>query len=658
MTHEVFVRTSLGKRRFVIDSSFFSSLSETERSNEESISLFVSSLLSLLSDSPLGPHKPPRLFSKFLTRLKEDGVKSTIIRFTGLAHQMVSRPFGQSVPSIGDWIDGFIDTPVFKEYQHFYRTGDVNVGRWLYTFLNFGKKLEFVDPTFNEIAFRDWIHNEERLATITFPDDIVSSLRLILDEVLPPFVITDFRPKFGPGAVSERKVRGRIGKIRNLSYDPLIDRVFFHSLVGIRGMDEDCGLHPALVLPEPSRWNPDSGTSSRTSLLTFVPKNIKVARSICMEPNTLMFFQQGVLGEIVRLIDRSRIGKFIRLEDQSYNKKLSQLGSRTGLIDTLDLSSASDCLSYELVKKVFPSSWQLVMRATRSPYVQIPDGSLRKLQKFAPMGSALCFPTQCIIFCAICILAACQDTFEKSDSSIPFTAWLTPQQLRWCISRFWTGTSTTVAGEYQPLGIYGDDICVDHILSDKVMSILTSLGFIVNKEKSFFGDQLFRESCGGFYLRGHDITPLYFSVKGVRKFTTPEHVASQVQLVNRCWERQYKNLYRFLRHSILTWGLKRSLNPIPHVTDPNQFGILCSSPSNSHLKKRYRTRYQRDEVRCWIIVHTEKYHDSHLLGAIDKYQYMRWWASHKSSADPTEFRFSVKTYDTGSPGLRWRWMPV
>jgi len=654
--HEVCVLTSLGMRRFVIDSSYFSSMSERDRANQQSCSLLISSYLTLLADSPLGSNKPPLVYHKFLREFQIHGVKETIIRFTSLAHELVSSVHGRNPTSIGGFIDGFKDTPVFKEYLSFYRTGNVALVRWIYTFLSFGKKMEFVDPSFHEVAFRDWCNNEDRLTDLLLPEDTVDFIKRILSVVLPPFRFQNFWPKFGPGSVSERGVGRRKSKIENLHFDPYIDRFLFHGPIGNWGYGKEKGLSSE-VLPIPSLWEPARGISSRISYLAFVPKNVKTARSICMEPNTLMFFQQGVLQQMIKSIESSVIGTFIRFDDQSFNRRLSQIGSRTGLIDTLDLSSASDCLSYDLVKKVFPPSWQIVMRATRSHSAILPGGDIRPLKKFAPMGSALCFPTQCVIFCVVCILAACLDSYERIHPSIPMTAWLTADKINECIRRFWQHTSTTSIG-YQPLGIYGDDICVDSSLTDKVKSILTSLGFLVNDSKSFTGNQAFRESCGGFFLLGHDITPLYFSIKGVRGFASPEHVASQVQLINRCWERSYKNTYRFLRKSILTWGSKNTLNPIPHVSDPHDFGILCRSPVNSHLRKRYNKDYQRHEVRAWTITYTKRLRYGNLLGALERYLYMRWWASHIGDTVSRDESSSLPRYDTGSPGLRWRWIPA
>jgi len=334
-----------------------------------------------------------------------------------------------SSTSIGEWINDFKDTPVFFEYNRYYNTGDITIVNFLYTFLNFGKKLDYVDESFNEIAFRDWCDVENRLNDLVLDDGDVIPLKRILTTILPPFSFDGFYPKFGPGSVSEKGVRTRISKIRNLKYDPVIDRFIFRGHIGMYGLGDDHGLNSFLAIPSDENWTPARGVSSRVARLHFVPKNIKTSRSICMEPNTLMFFQQSVLARAIELLESSSLNQIIRLKDQSYNRYLSCLGSIAGDIDTIDLSSASDSLSFDLVKKIFPSSWQIVMRATRSSYVQTPDGSIRTVKKFAPMGSALCFPVQCLTFASVCIYATCLYTYDTQKPNIPFDVWLTPSTI-------------------------------------------------------------------------------------------------------------------------------------------------------------------------------------------------------------------------------------
>jgi hypothetical protein len=659
VNHEVCIHTSRGMRRYVIDDTHICSSSATDVENKDSITLFIASYIALLADSPLGNEKPPHVYSKFLNSFRTKSIKEVIISFSSIAHKLVARPTMGASPSIGEWIPEMKDTPVFFEYHRYYHTGDLSLLKFLYTFLNFGKKLGYIDKSFEDAAFRSWTDVEQRLNDLVLPEDNVAILRRVLHAVLPDFSFTDFRPKFGPGSVYEKGVRSRIDKLKNLSYDGTIDRFFFRGVLGKFSQGEESGLSVEKVIPSPDRWNAASGVSSRISRLMFVPKNVKTARSICMEPNTLMFFQQGVMARMTELIETSCMGTSVRIRDQSYNQVLCHLGSYSGLIDTLDLSSASDSVSLDLVKRVFPYSWLVPMLSTRSTTVQTPLGIITP-KKFAPMGSAICFPTQSILFCAVSYMAACLYTYEKEHPKTSLMDWLTENNIRRVISKFWNHKSLTIIG-FQPLGVYGDDICIDSRLTDIVKSILSSLGFVVNNEKSFIGQQAFRESCGMYCFGGHDITPLYFTIEGVKEVTNPSHVASHVHLANEAWNREYKHLYRFLTSSILHWksGLRVKRNPIPFTDSPDQFGILCKSPTNSHLRSRYNKAYQRDEVRSWTIVWTRKEPTgcAETYSALQSYEHMRWWAgrTEHSSEDSSS---STLLYDTGEPGLRWRWIPA
>lgn len=665
MRHEVFVKTSNGRRSVLLSDDFCQSLSVPVGENKDSVLLFIASWISLLADSPLESEKKPyTLYNDFLSKIKEKGIKALVTDYSSLAHRFVSQHTLMGPPSsIGEWIDDFKDTPVFFEYNRYYKTGDVKLLEYIYTFLNFGKKLEYVDETFNKVAFRDWLDIEKRLGDLHLRSDDTLVLNRILATLLPRFTWTDLRPKFGPGRVQERGVMGRIAKIRTLAYDHLIDRFLLRGHIGMYGMGEDFGVSKDKVIPDPTQWDPAKGISSRSARLRFVPKNLKTSRSICMEPNTLMYFQQAVMRQFLELIGDSFLCRFIDIKDQSKNQKLAWEGSFTSEVDTLDLSAASDRMSFELIKLVFPPSWLIPMIATRSNKVILPDDSERVILKFAPMGSALCFPTQCIIFASVCIYAACLHTYEVEKRRKPFLDWLTPSVIRRVTNKFGDSVRYRIEG-YQPLAVYGDDICVDRKLTDIVTSILDRLGFVTNKEKSFTGSQAFRESCGKYYLNGHDITPLFFTVEGVKPTLRASHVVSQVHLINEAYKRGYKNLYRFLRHTLMTWGSKPSLrnrfgkqNPIPYVSDPDQFGILSIEPKNNHLESRENSDLQRTEYRCWTISYDYKVKPGDDISSVDAYEYMRWWVG-RAMIDTSDFKESVSRSDTGGARIKWRWIPL
>lgn len=278
-----------------------------------------------------------------------------------------------------------------------------------------------------------------------------------------------------------------------------------------------------------------------------------------MEPPALQYLQQGVWGEIDRLI---RSNKFMRrhfdVHDQTRNQRFAKKGSLDRSYATLDLSAASDTVSYELVKQVFKGTWLLrYLVACRSPLTQLPDKSIVTLKKFAPMGSSLCFPIETIIFAAICTLVT-----REHHISEDFT-------------------------------VYGDDIIVPTSCASRAMEVLTTLGFKVNTSKSFYQSTCwFRESCGGEYCDGYDVTP----VKVSRKYASVDldvRIAKLIELANNAYVRDYRNLRYFFIRKLRDLGYKPLFSPTE---------ILADNYTNYHAKKRWNPYLQRIEVKVSTLI--------------------------------------------------------
>jgi len=270
-----------------------------------------------------------------------------------------------------------------------------------------------------------------------------------------------------------------------------------------------------------------------------------------------MWHQQGVYSAFTQdLLMRPgfALRKRFRPEYQSPNRERAWEGSIDGGFATIDLSSASDSVSWSLVRSWFGNTclypWLLT---TRSSGAVLPGGDVVALKKFAPMGSALNFPIECIVFAAIteCAIRECG--------------------------------GDPVASRYQ---IYGDDIVVESEYAHAVMSRLSRNGFQVNTSKSFFltnTDWYFRESCGGHYLNGQDVTPVRLS----RKFSgltwshvDPSQIMNLVELANDCNSR-----YPTVRRRCIS-----ALNCLPkHLRVPfNETGegfLFSTCPTNWHLSE-------------------------------------------------------------------------
>lgn len=195
--------------------------------------------------------------------------------------------------------------------------------------------------------------------------------------------------------------------------------------------------------------------------LEFVPKNWKTYRTIACEPEGNVFLQLAFDAYIKRRL--RRIG--IDLSNQSRNQALAYEGSVSGDLATIDLSMASDTLSFNTTAWLLPSDWFGYVNDVRSPRSR---GVIEtEYAKFSSMGNGCTFGLETLIFAAACRAV---------------------------------GSKRSV--------VYGDDIVIETSLVDDLIRLLHFLGFVVNTEKSHFSGP-FRESCGANWYNGIDITPVY-----------------------------------------------------------------------------------------------------------------------------------------------------
>ena len=198
--------------------------------------------------------------------------------------------------------------------------------------------------------------------------------------------------------------------------------------------------------------------------VTFVPKNAKTDRAIAIEPCWNMFFQLGLGGAI-----RSRLQRWGVLLPiaQRVNQCLARKGSTDGFLATIDLKGASDSIALALVEALLPSDVLTHVLNLRSPFGTLDDGATWfPYEKVSSMGNGATFELETALFWAIC---------------------------------------SEAAGHAM---VYGDDIIVPNTTVAFVVEVLNFCGFEVNLKKTHF-DSPFRESCGGHYFKGVDVTPVY-----------------------------------------------------------------------------------------------------------------------------------------------------
>lgn len=249
----------------------------------------------------------------------------------------------------------------------------------------------------------------------------------------------------------------------------------------------------------PSKYIWKGSTHSRVKC---VPKSYKTFRPIAMEHHMLMFYQQGVLASLDRVFCQ-KLHRRIDLHNQQRSRVLAQIGSINGTYATIDLSSASDSVSMRVFRQWFShSAAYRDLLCLRSGYADTPDGTIR-LPQYASMGSALCFPVECLVFAAMC-----EATIRECG--------VDPHTSDYCV--------------------YGDDIIIETEFARPLIERLRRNGFLVNDDKSFI-DGPFRESCGGEYYRGYPVNPVKIPRRLNSDLTSPNSFSALISLANACFAR-------------------------------------------------------------------------------------------------------------------------
>lgn len=473
--------------------------------------------------------------------------------------------------------------PMIKDDIVSVSQSDVYAAKRLMQLFSYTSRLTLSDIDLTQQCLDDYLEIEENISSY-LPKSIIRPVRKIISNWMKAFDIDQLHCQHGPGGVAGHGRTSLEVKYKDLTFDDLLCYAF-----------------------GPPEWVTSSipSTLDRISHTIFVPKSYKTFRTISMESSTLQYHQQAVWREIDRVVSRSPyLRSHIGFHEQERNQSLAKEGSLDRSYATIDLSAASDSVSYALVKELFRGTKLLrYLIATRSHRTLLPDGRLISLKKFAPMGSALCFPIETIIFAAICQFVT-QEHGVKGDYSV-----------------------------------FGDDIIVPTQCAEDVMITLEVLGFRVNREKSFFDSSCwFRESCGTEYCDGFDVTPLRVS----RKYN---HVQRDVQLTGlvQMANSAYTYGFRHLRHFFLQKLRNNGFCPMFAPTN-----LLGDNYTNYHTKRRWNRRLQR--IECYVTTVR-----SRSASRQDESIRLRHWleSTHKRSALGDGF-----SSDVGRPtvSLQDRWL--
>lgn len=288
---------------------------------------------------------------------------------------------------------------------------------------------------------------------------------------------------FGPGASTN--VVGRVASFRSKLAAPMQCSQSLVSWLGSFLAEFplwcDAVANRHYVFPETGDVVTRVPVEVRPARLGFVPKTSKTDRTICVEPSLNALGQKGI-GSYMK----KRLGLFgVDLRDQGRNQRLALRGSQRGDYATIDLSSASDTVSYALVMSLLPFEWFDLLDHFRSESVEFGE-ELVELEKFSSMGNAYTFELESLIFYSLA-LATC-DYLDLLAMPVFL--------------------ENGALNKGFPIEVYGDDIIVPVGAYSLLEKVLQWCGFELNSKKSFCHGY-FRESCGADWFFGFDVRPWY-----------------------------------------------------------------------------------------------------------------------------------------------------
>lgn len=294
---------------------------------------------------------------------------------------------------------------------------------------------------------------------------------------------------------------------------------------------------------------------------TTVPKNSLTDRSIDIQPSINVFYQLGVGSAI-----RARLSRYgIDLDrGQDTHRRVACDASLSGEMSTIDLSSASDTISKEVVKLLLPSDWHALLETLRTSFTRLPDGKKLFLEKFSAMGNGYTFELETLIFSGI--VEACMK---------------------------WSGLDPKAGHNYF---VYGDDIIVPSSCAGVVLSALRYFGFVPNPEKTFI-EGSFRESCGGDFFEGQPVRAHYLKEEP----NEPSQIIALANGLRRVYTRLHP-LDSARRRLIKVWFtiLDELPSDVRRLRGPESLGDLVVHDCRGWDTRSVREDRSRAEIRVWL----------------------------------------------------------
>lgn len=336
---------------------------------------------------------------------------------------------------------------------------------FIYQFCSFFYKVDLpYSDEKNDAVIASFLETEEELKgeSLKFDENIVEIAANQIAMIFNDFSYDDITPKHGPGATANRAIIRKWTD--NLDPYPVVHALPLLFFFNYHHMVDEIDRYPLGREP-----------IEQVAEVVLVPKDSRGPRLISKEPAEVQYIQQGIFGYMREKLESHPYTRGeVNFTSQQVNKDMAKTASITNQWVTMDLKDASDRVSLKLVRRIFAKAPELLnaLELTRSTST-IVGGNKVALSKFAPMGSACCFPVM-----ATCIWALIKSSIYQETGS-------------------WDS----------PVYVYGDDIIIplDHYWL--AAETLHRHGLRLNVSKTFPGSD-FAESCGGDFFMGEDVTPV------------------------------------------------------------------------------------------------------------------------------------------------------
>lgn len=352
----------------------------------------------------------------------------------------------------------------------------------------------------------------ENLGEDHYITHILEVAHTLLSDLLSDIDFDHIVPNHGPGAVASGEKNWEKMGFR-YKWEPLHQQFPYYKYMVSNAMDLAANVRKYKSFEH----KPKAGIAK----IVLVPKDSRGPRLISMEPLEYQWIQQGVRKKLYSYIESHALTRgHVNFTDQRINQRLALTGSMSGKIQTLDMKEASDRIQWRLVTKLFRDTSLLpAIDATRTRGTELPDRTLF-FNKFAPMGSALCFPIMALVHWALAV-----STFNVIGGS-------------------------TIKQALKSVYVYGDDIVIK---SENHMLLYHTFPFFGMKfnEGKCCATGIFRESCGMDAVLGQDVSVTKVKKKLPKQTRGASYDAvayvAYTDYCNQFWDNCYYSLSNVLR---------------------------------------------------------------------------------------------------------------